>query len=76
MANPVRGSSSPGSPGVSGAIKDAIGAIAKTFGPASITQQKARNDADESAAEGGPSDEVIGRMRAAQSSDKDNSYSY
>lgn len=38
-----RGSSSP-DPGLSGAIKDAIGAIAKTVAPKSISQIKARND--------------------------------
>ena len=35
-----RGSSSPGSPGVSGAIKDAIGALAGALAPKSITQRK------------------------------------
>lgn len=44
--NPVTGqpSSSPGSPGVSGAIKDLIGALAQAFAPKSITQHKAKVD--------------------------------
>lgn len=75
MADPVRGSSSP-DPGLSGAIKDAIGAIAKTVAPKSVSQIKVRNDADEAAAEQGKQDDVVGRMRAAQSSDRDNSYAY
>lgn len=42
--DPVKGSSSPGSPGISGAIKDAISAIATTFGPKSLTQAKQRTE--------------------------------
>lgn len=44
--NPINGqpSSSPGSPGVSGAIKDAIAALAQALAPKSITQRKAKVD--------------------------------
>lgn len=38
----VYGSSSPGSPGISGAIKDAVAAVAKSFAPKAITQRKAK----------------------------------
>lgn len=59
MADPVSGSSSPGSPGIGGAIKDAIGAIAKTFGPASITQIKPRTEKAISQNDGGSEDTRI-----------------
>lgn len=55
-------------PGVAGAIKDAIGAVSKAVAPAGITQIKQR----EAQAE----DDAVGRMRHAQSTDRDNSYSY
>lgn len=75
MADPVRGSSAP-DPGVGGALKDLVKQAALTFGPKSVTQIKARNDADEAEAESGDRSDVLGRMRAAQSTDKDNSYQY
>lgn len=64
-----RGQSSPGSPGISGAIKDAISAVASAVAPKSVTQIKARNDAAEDEA-------GVGRMKQAQSTDRDNAYSY
>lgn len=70
---PVRGSSSPGSPGLSGAIKDAIAAVVKATAPKSITQRGSRVDADVAANDG--SNDPTGRMRNAQSSDRDNGYS-
>lgn len=50
-ASPPSGSSSP-SPGLGGAISDAIGAAAKTFGPQSITQRKSKIDQQTSQALG------------------------
>jgi len=61
------------SPGISGAIKDAVGALARAAAPRSITQAAQREDQEEDAAEG---DDDLGRMKAAQSTDRDNSYSY
>lgn len=55
-------------PGVAGAVKDFVGAVSGAVAPKSITQIKARNDEAE--------DEAVGRMRNAQSTDRDNSYSY
>ena len=54
--NPTTGqpSSSPGSPGVSGAIKDLIGALAQAFAPRSITQHKAKIDQAVQQGSGGP----------------------
>jgi len=59
-----RGSSSPGSPGLKGALKDAIGAIAQAAAPKSITQRRARLQSQE--------DAVLGRMREGQSTDSNN----
>jgi len=41
-----RGQSSPGSPGLSGAIKDAVGAIAKYVAPRSVRQPTQGKDED------------------------------
>lgn len=41
---PVRGSSSPGSPGVGGAIKDAVAALSGALAPRSIVQRKKKID--------------------------------
>lgn len=57
MSDPVRGQSSPGSPGIVGAIKDAVSAVATTFGPKSITQAPQREQAAEDAATGTPGSE-------------------
>lgn len=62
-----RGQSSPGSPGISGAIKDAVAAVAEAVAPKSITQRKASMDQS-------IDDATIGRMRAAQSTDSNNNY--
>lgn len=59
MSDPVRGSSSPGSPGISGAIKDAIQAITKNFAPKSITQRGAKIDQAVSQNDGGTEDTRI-----------------
>jgi hypothetical protein len=40
------------SPGIGGAISDAIGAAAKAFGPKAITQRKAKLDSQEAEANG------------------------
>lgn len=69
--DPVRGQSSPGSPGLSGAIKDAVAAIAKTYGPKSITQRGAKID---QGVESNDGSDPSGRMRQAQSTDRDNNY--
>jgi hypothetical protein len=61
------------SPGISGAIKDAIAAVAGAVAPKSITQRKAAIDTAVDSAQG---DDSIGRMKQAQSTDRDNSYSY
>lgn len=58
------------SPGVGGAIKDFVGSIAKAVAPKAITEAPQREQEQEDDAQG------LGRMRAAQSSDRDNSYSY
>lgn len=71
--NIPRGSSSPGSPGISGAIKDAISAVAHAVAPKSITQRQASIDSSVDSATG---DDTVGRMKQAQSTDRDNSYSY
>lgn len=68
-----RGSSSPGTPGIAGAIKDAIGAVAGAIAPKSVTQRKASVDNTVDQATG---DDTLGRQRQAQSTDRDNSYSY
>jgi len=65
-----RGQSSPGSPGIAGAIKDAVSAVASAVAPRSIVQRKANIDA------GVDDSDSIGRQRQAQSTDRDNSYSY
>lgn len=56
----VRGSSSPGSPGVSGAIKDAIAAISKAVAPRAIVQRKKKIDSTVDAATG-LGDELVGK---------------
>lgn len=61
------------SPGVGGAIKDAVGAIAQAVAPKSITQRRSIVDSAVSSAAG--ADDPTGRMRSAQSSDRDNGYS-
>lgn len=56
--NPINGapSSSPGSPGISGAIRDAIAALAQAVAPKAITQRKAKiNTAADTAVGGGGS---------------------
>lgn len=64
MAKPVPRRVS-GSPGVGGAIKDAIAAVAGATAPKSVTQRKSRinQSAD---------DAVLGRMREGQSTDSNN----
>jgi hypothetical protein len=78
MADPVKSpyGSSPGSPGLSGALKDAIGAIANVIAPRSVVQIKQREDQRERAALGEDEEDDTGRMKAAQSTDKDNGYQY
>lgn len=73
MPDSPKRSSSPASPGISGAIKDAISAVAGAVAPKSITQRKSAIDNSVSSAEG---DDTVGRMKQAQSTDRDNSYSY
>jgi hypothetical protein len=68
-----RGQSSPGSPGISGAIKDAIAAVAGAVAPKSITQRRPKV---EQAVDQSQGDDSLGRMKQAQSTDRDNSYSY
>lgn len=47
-----RGSSSPNSPGLSGAIRDAVAALAQSYGPKAITQRGKRIDQQAEAAQG------------------------
>lgn len=49
-----------GSPGLSGAIKDLVSAVAKTTAPKSLTQRKARLDADIEAAQSSDSHPLSG----------------
>lgn len=75
MADPIQkgvNSSSPASPGLSGAIKDAVGAIADAVAPRSITQRKAKVDTAVDAQTGQHSDQDLARMRRGQSTDYDN----
>lgn len=64
-----RGQSSPGSPGVSGAIRDAVSAVADAVAPRPIRNRKANVDSS-------VDDATIGRMREGQSTDSNNDYSY
>ena len=64
-----RGQSSPGSPGVSGAIRDAVSAVADAGAPRSVTRRKATLNSAENDAD-------LGRMREGQSTDSNNDYSY
>lgn len=66
MADSERNSSSPASPGISGAIKDAVSAVADYVAPRSVTRRKPTLATQE--------DDSTGRMRAAQTSDRDNNY--
>lgn len=70
MANP---SSSPGSPGLSGAIKDAVSAVADYVAPRSVVQRKKKIDqgSDDGSSH---SDDYLQRARVGQSSDASNSY--
>lgn len=54
--NPINGqpSSSPGSPGVSGALKDALAAIFMAIAPKSLTQRKQALQSQEAAGVGAP----------------------
>jgi hypothetical protein len=61
-----RKTSSPASPGVAGAIKDAIEAISKYVAPKSVTERKSRVDAAVDSATD------YDRMRQGQSSDSNN----
>lgn len=63
---PDRKGSSPNSPGVSGAIKDAIEAISKYVAPKAITERKGRIDTAVDSAQD------YERMRQGQSSDSNN----
>jgi hypothetical protein len=60
---PVR-NPNPKSPGVSGAIKDALKAVSDYVAPKSITQRKAKIEQGV--------DESLGRMREGQSTDSNN----
>jgi hypothetical protein len=65
------------SPGISGAIKDAVDAVAKTFGPKSITQRGAKIDeaVDSADDDGSHSSEVPSTTgRVGQSTDSYNKY--
>lgn len=59
--NPINGqpSSSPGSPGVSGAIKDAVAALQRSLAPKALTQRGAKLNSQISGAEGGSEDTRI-----------------
>lgn len=74
MTDPIRygvNSSSPASPGLSGAIKDAVAAVADAVTPRSLRNRKTIvNDA----VDGTHDPATIGRMRQGQSSDSNNDY--
>lgn len=59
-------SSSPGSPGVSGALKDAVSAVADYVAPRSVSRRKQTVSSQE--------EDATGRMRDAQTSDRANNY--
>lgn len=64
MAKPIPRRVS-GSPGVKGAIKDAVKAVSEAVAPRSVTQRKARVNQS-------VDDATIGRMRRGQSTDSNN----
>lgn len=70
MAGP---SSSPGSPGLSGAIKDAVSAVADYVAPRSIVQRKQK--INQAVDDGTHTDDYLQRARVGQSSDSSNQYS-
>lgn len=62
--NPINGapSSSPGSPGISGAILDAVAALAKAFAPKALSQRGQKVDQAVDRASGGPSGTQTGAL--------------
>lgn len=64
----ARGSSQPNSPGLFGALKDAIGAISKSVAPKSITERRGTIDTAVDEAAGADLD----AMRRRQHSDHNN----
>lgn len=65
-------SSSPASPGLSGAIKDAVSAVSNYVAPRSIVQRKQNID---QTVDGTHTDDYLQRARVGQSSDSSNQYS-
>ena len=59
---PVRGSSSPGSPGRSGAIHDAMDALFRAGAPKSITQRRPKTDNAVEEAQGSPQTTDLGNQ--------------
>jgi len=57
---PLKVQSSPGSPGLGGAIKDAVGALANAFAPRSIVQRPKKIAAEVDAASGSPQTNDLG----------------
>lgn len=57
---PLKVQSSPGSPSVSGAIKDAIGALANAFAPRSVVQRPKKIASEVDAASGSPQTNDLG----------------
>jgi hypothetical protein len=73
MAGP---SSSPGSPGVSGAIRDAVSAVADYVAPRSVSRRKATVDKAVSDNDGSHSEDYLSRARDGQSTDSNNGSNY
>ena len=69
-------SSSPGSPGLSGAIKDAVSAVANYVAPQSITKRKAKIDQTVADSDSSHSEDYLARAREGQSTDSNNSSNY
>jgi hypothetical protein len=69
-------SSSPGSPGLSGAIKDAVSAVASYVAPKSITQRRAKVDQTVDDSDGSHSGDYLARAREGQSTDSNNQSNY
>lgn len=69
-------SSSPGSPGLSGAIRDAVSAVADYVAPRSITRRKATVDQAVSDSDGSHSSDYLARAREGQSTDSNNGTNY
>lgn len=60
----------------SNSVKKIVSDVAQLAEPRSVAHAKARNDADEASTEGQVPANVLGRMKAGQSTDSNNQYVY